>query len=81
MRQKNRQRVHRLQPLEVRDGVARVYLDGECRSNGAAYTVASPLIANLAQFPEIETIKIYDAAGATEQPEGPENSIPFCLEP
>jgi len=67
--------------LEIRDGIARVYLTGPCSSGGAAYTVAQPILKNLLQFKEIRYVKIYDAAGTTEEPEGPTNSIPFCLEP
>lgn len=70
-----------LQSLTISEGIARVYLIGSCRSNGATYTVASPILANLLQFPEIRYVKIYDEEGNTEQPEGPVNSIPFCLEP
>jgi hypothetical protein len=70
-----------LERLEVADGIARVYLEGECSSGGATYTIAQPLIANLTQFDEIRYVKIYDAEGTTEQPEGETNSIPFCLEP
>ena len=69
------------QSLTIVDGIARVYLTGSCHSNGATYTVAAPIMANLLQFPEIIYVKIYDAEGNTEQPEGPVNSIPFCLEP
>lgn len=67
--------------LEIADGIARVYLSGECRSMGATYTIAQPIMANLRQFPEIQAVKLYDAAGGTEIPDGPSNSIPFCLEP
>jgi hypothetical protein len=67
--------------LVIEDGIARVYLSGPCRSNGATYTIAQPLIANLSQFETIQAIKIYDAEGTTGDPDGPGNSIPFCLEP
>ena len=67
--------------LEIQDGIARVYLMGTCASGGATYTVAQPLMKNLLQFKEIKYVKIYDAAGTTETPEGPSNSIPECLEP
>lgn len=67
--------------LTLDKGVARVYLTGTCASNGAAYTVAQPIMKNLLQFGEIKYVKIYDAEGETEEPEGPTNSIPFCLEP
>jgi hypothetical protein len=63
------------------DGVARVYLDGSCASNGATYTIANLIFANLVQFPEIQWIKIYDQNNETETPEGQSGSIPFCLEP
>jgi len=69
------------QSLTINEGTARVYLIGSCQSNGATYTVAAPILANLLQFPEIRYVKIYDEDGNTEQPEGLVNSIPFCLEP
>ena len=67
--------------LELEEGIARVYLEGQCTSLGATYTVAQPILANLLQFPEIRYVKIYDSDGVTEVPEGESNSIPFCLEP
>lgn len=67
--------------LVIEDGVAHVYLAGPCDSQGATYTIAQPLLANLLQFDEIEFVKIYDSNGETEEPTGPSNSIPFCLEP
>jgi len=67
--------------LTVEAGVARVYLTGDCNSNGATYTIANLIDANLKQFPEIKWIKIYDPYGETETPDGQSGSIPFCLEP
>ncbi len=67
--------------LTVQDGVARVYLTGDCNSNGATYTIANLIDANLKQFPEIKWVKIYDPSGETETPAGQSGSIPFCLEP
>ena len=67
--------------LVVGDGVAHVYLEGVCNSGGATYTIAQPLAVNLKQFDAIETVKIYDENGGTEVPDGPSDSIPFCLEP
>jgi hypothetical protein len=67
--------------LQIQDGIARLYLTGLCASNGATYTIAQPILANLLQFPTIQYAKIYDADGTTEQPDGPVNSIPICLEP
>jgi hypothetical protein len=63
------------------DGIAHVTLDGPCSSMGATYTIAQPLMKNLLQFEEIDYVKIYDAEGETEVPEGRSSSIPFCLEP
>jgi hypothetical protein len=65
----------------VTDGIARVYLTGECNSQGSTFTLAQPLIATLQQFNEIQYVKIYDQNGETGIPEGPQNSIPACLEP
>jgi hypothetical protein len=67
--------------LDIQDGIARVYLTGTCFSNGATYTVAQPILANLLQFADIQYVKVYDEDGTTEQPTGPTNSIPVCLEP
>jgi hypothetical protein len=67
--------------LVVENGVAHVYLAGQCNSGGATYTVAQLLVANLKQFDSIAYVKIYDENGETEVPEGLSDSIPFCLEP
>jgi hypothetical protein len=67
--------------LSIEDGIARVYLTGECASKGATYTIANLIEANLRQFPEIQWVKIYDQNNETETPDGQSGSIPFCLEP
>ncbi|MCX6037393.1 MAG: hypothetical protein NTW99_05815 [Chloroflexi bacterium] len=67
--------------LTIEDGIARVYLTGTCASQGATYTIAALIYANLKQFPEIQWIKIYDQNNETETPDGQSGSIPFCLEP
>lgn len=67
--------------FRVEDGVAHVTLTGKCSSGGSTYSIGNLIFANLAQFPEIEWIKIYDENGETETPDGPSSSIPFCLEP
>jgi len=67
--------------LTIENGIARVYLIGECSSKGSTYTIANLIYANLAQFPEIQWIKIYDQNGETESPDGQMGSIPYCLEP
>ena len=70
-----------LRELRIETGIAHLYLEGACQSLGAIYTIAQPILRNLLQFEEIQYVKIYDAEGATEEPEGLVNSIPFCLEP
>jgi hypothetical protein len=67
--------------LTIEDGIARIYLTGECQSVGGVYTVAQPIMKNLLQFPNVEYVKIYDSRGNTQLPEGRSNSIPACLEP
>jgi hypothetical protein len=67
--------------LDITDGIARVYLNGVCFSNGATYTIAQPLMKNLLQFEQVQYIKIFDQNGQTWEPDGPSNSIPACLEP
>ena len=67
--------------LTIEAGVARVYLTGKCNSGGSTYTIGSLIFANLAQFPEIRRVKIYDENGETENPNGQIDSIPICLEP
>ncbi|MGD8456151.1 MAG: GerMN domain-containing protein [Anaerolineales bacterium] len=67
--------------LVVEDGVAHVYLAGQCNSEGATYTIANLLVVNLKQFDTIEYVKVYDENEKTEVPDGQSDSIPFCLEP
>jgi hypothetical protein len=67
--------------LTIENGVARIYLTGTCASNGATYTIANLIYANLRQFPDIQWIKIYDQNNETETPDGQSSSIPVCLEP
>jgi hypothetical protein len=67
--------------LEIRDGVARVYLKGTCVPDGRDFTIADLIMSNLKQFPEIRFVKIYDESGATQTPNGSSDSIPACLQP
>ncbi len=67
--------------LSIVDGVARVQLTGGCNSHGATTTIANEIFPTLKQFPSVQTVKIYDPEGNTEQPGGTSDSIPFCLEP
>jgi hypothetical protein len=70
-----------LRSMLIIHGYAHVFLEGACQPNGATYTVAKPLLRNLAQFPDIQFVKIYDEYGTTGDPQGTGHSIPFCLEP
>lgn len=67
--------------LEIRDGVARVYLTGTCAPDERDFNIADLITLNLKQFPEIQFVKIFDENGATQDPEGLSDSIPACLQP
>jgi hypothetical protein len=67
--------------VEVRAGIAHVYLTGDCNSGGATYTIANLIFVNLKQLDSISSVKIYDQYGQTGSPEGEGDSIPFSLEP
>ncbi len=65
--------------LEVSNNVARVYLTGVCVSEGKDFNIADLINLNLEQFPEIQSVKIYDANGQTQNPTGAGDSEPLCL--
>ena len=67
--------------LSIQDGIARVYLGGTCANNGAAYSVANLVMKNLEQFPGISAVKIYDENDENLDPDSPNSSLPYCLEP
>jgi hypothetical protein len=67
--------------LSIAGGIARLRLTRGCHSGGSTITVASEIVPTLEQFPSVDRVKIYDPGGHTEQPNGPSNSIPACLEP
>jgi len=67
--------------LEIRDGVAHVFLTGTCTSEGRDFTIADLIMSNLKQFPEINFVKIYDQNGDTQNPDGLSDSAPACLRP
>jgi hypothetical protein len=56
-------------------------MTGGCGSGGSTFTVAQEIIPTLTQFPTVQYVKILDPDGNTEEPDGPSNSIPECLEP
>jgi hypothetical protein len=67
--------------LRIADRIARVRLTRRCDSNGSTITVAGEVTPTLRQFPTVDWVKIYGPGGSTEQPQGPVDSIPTCLEP
>lgn len=67
--------------LRIENGVAHVELQGGCNSAGSTVTIASLINATLKQFPSVLHVRIYDPNGETQQPNGPGDSIPTCLEP
>lgn len=67
--------------LEIINGIAWLYLTGECEPSDSTYTVADILTYNLKKFPEIEYVKILDENGATQNPFSLSDSIPACLQP
>jgi hypothetical protein len=67
--------------LGITDGIARLRLTRGCNSGGATTTIASEIVPTLKQFPSVDWVKIYSPGGRTEQPSGPSDSIPICLEP
>jgi hypothetical protein len=67
--------------FSVENGIARVYLGGVCANNGAAYSVANLVKKNLSQFPQISAVKIFDENNSNLDPDSPNSSLPYCLEP
>lgn len=67
--------------FSLENGIAHVYLGGECANNGAAYSVANLIFKNLEQFPEVIAVKIYDENDSTLNPDSANSSLPYCLEP
>jgi hypothetical protein len=67
--------------LEIRDGVAHVFLTGTCTPDGRDFNITDLITLNLKQFPEIQFVKIYDENGETQTPNGSSDSVPACLQP
>lgn len=67
--------------LDIRDGVAHVFLTGICTPDERDFNIADLITLNLKQFPEIQFVKIYDENGTTQTPGGMSDSIPACLQP
>jgi murein DD-endopeptidase MepM/ murein hydrolase activator NlpD len=67
--------------FDVTGGVAHVYLKGACMPNGKDFTIADLITFNLKQFSSVQSVKIYDQFGQTQNPDGLGDSEPFCLSP
>jgi hypothetical protein len=67
--------------MSIKDHIARVQLLGDCSSGGSTETIAGEIMPTLRQLSRVDWVKIYDAQGVTETPDGPSDSIPVCLEP
>ena len=67
--------------VEFINGGVRLYLTGNCQSNGTLYNITRALLASLKQFPEVKFVKIYDQLGHTREPAARVDSIPACLDP
>jgi hypothetical protein len=67
--------------LAIADEVARLRLTRGCKSGGSTVTVAGEIAPTLRQFPTVDWVKISAPGGGTEQPGGPSDSIPTCLDP
>jgi hypothetical protein len=65
--------------LEVSNGVAHVYLTGACMPEGKDFNIADLIRFNLKQFSEVQFVKIHDANGQTQNPNGNSDSEPLCL--
>ncbi len=67
--------------VELIGSTAHVYLLGACLPNGRDFTIADQIIPSLKQFPIVQSVKIYDQFGQTENPNGAGDSEPLCLDP
>jgi len=61
-------------------GIARVRMVGTCDRGDAPPSLAQELTRTLRARPDVDWVKVYDPEGATQEPAGPADSIPACLE-
>ncbi len=66
--------------FRLKDGAAELTLQGACDAGGLAITLASHVRQTLLQFPDIRSVRIFDADGETTDPTDL-NSAPRCLTP
>ena len=66
--------------LSIKDGLATVQLEGECKGCGAV-GVYDSIVASLKQFPTILYVHILDPQGKTQADSPTQDARPACLEP
>jgi Fe-S cluster biogenesis protein NfuA len=69
------------QNFAIEGTTATLSLRGGCDSGGSTITVYDHIEKTLKAFPEIEHVKLLDAEGNTQNPDGEGDSRPACLEP
>lgn len=67
--------------LAVRDGVADLRLVGGCDSGGSTVTIAGEILPTLRRLDGVDRVVLRDRDGTTQDPDGPGDSTPACLEP
>lgn len=67
--------------VELINGAAHVYLKGACVASGSDFTIADLITFSLKQFPNVQSVKIFDQFGQTRDPNGAGDSEPLCLDP
>lgn len=65
--------------LRVENGIASITLEGDCHRGESSVTIADLILPTLKQFPTVNHVRIYDANGETQDPNGTGDSIPSCL--
>lgn len=67
--------------LTVRNGVADLRLVGRCSSGGSTVTIAGEILPTLRGLDGVDRVVLRDRDGTTQDPDGPGDSTPACLEP
>ena len=66
--------------VRISDGIARVRLAGQCRSDGYRFTVADHVRHTLRPLASVRWVKVHDPSGTTRYPRGRRDSEPACLQ-
>lgn len=76
-----RSRARGYDDLTVRSGVADLRLVGGCDSGGSTVTIAGEILPSLRRLAGVDRVVLRDPDGTTQDPDGPGDSTPACLEP